>query len=202
MKHPALPGSFTHRRGAFFLSLGRPLDLIENQIGSCDGDLQINYAKCAELVGYAQSHASSRTNSPAGVCIVRYRRFSGRRFNVGNVDCVAGSIEIAGDGDHLTSELFGLLLIIECINFLGRGIVEHVLAASFHARKRAILSRFQACCFIMASCDPILAHALSMISPTKVPFFCGVAKLKPPNNNAAIRPKTDAFTFCTSIYDS
>src|ERR1700739_4918253 len=87
---------------------------------------------------------------------------SGYCFDVGYVDCLARNVKASGDRDHLAGELLGVLFIVEFINHLGRGIVQDVFAASFHAAKCSVLSF--GCDFTMASCEPILAHALSMIS--------------------------------------
>lgn len=55
------------------------------------------------------------------------------------MDCPTRRVKISSDHNHLTGKLLGLLLIVELINGLSRGIVEHVLAACLHATESAVL---------------------------------------------------------------
>jgi hypothetical protein len=77
----------------------------------------------------------------------------------------------------LTRKLSGLLLVVQLIDGLLSGVEQNVLAAHFEAGQGTLRCALGPSFFIVISCDPTLAHSLSMISPVNMLSF-GAPKLK------------------------
>src|ERR1019366_474899 len=66
-------------------------------------------------------------------------------LNICDVDCVGSFVDCSHYLDFLTSKLHGLLLVIQFIDRLGRGIVQNELSSVLHAAESARLSVLYIC---------------------------------------------------------